>query len=132
MLDVPDATIGVHQLLGPDHDVLVVPAEGHEQVALGCGGGRHQVARLVRMNGEGLLHEHVCPGLQGGLGLLVVPPNRAGHDHNVRLGVQHPGVVGVRRSEAESGTHALRHHRIPAVDGHELHLIGVLLQARQV
>ena len=129
VLDLANAAIGVHQLLGPDHDVLVVPAESDEQVAVNRGGGRHEVSGFVGMQCEGLLHQHVRARLERRFRLLVMPAHGAGNHDDVGFGVQDSGIVGVGRGEAEARAHTLGHVRVPPVDGHELHGIPMVRQA---
>ena len=84
--DLADGLL-VHQRLGPLDKGLVVPAVGHEQVAVSLRGEAHQFARVGSAGSQGFFAHHVQTRFQGGAGVFVVQGVRRGHHDSVEFAV---------------------------------------------
>jgi hypothetical protein len=83
MLDLADASVHGHEPLGFDDHRQVVPAEGHDELALPrlCAGNK--IPRVVRRDREGLLAEDVCAGVERRCSMLVMETSRTRNEDDV-------------------------------------------------
>ena len=125
VLDLADAAVLVHHLMGADDHRAVVPAVRHEELLAGPLDRRVQLPGVGRVDGEGLLAHHVRAGLERCLGLLEVVAGRAAHDHDVGLLGDDVVPVGGGLLEAELVLDLAQQLRVAAIDDDELDLTQV-------